>query len=151
VLKSVQGMGMRDIVARAKDSAYPPEDPWTAIPCGEPIVWDRSLSAAPGVTNKDKVMFPKDGYTKTDVVGYYAEIAEAILPYMKDRAIVCQRWPDGIDDFTWYQHRVPPRAPDYLKAVWIEGNRRIVIENANALLWMVNQAALTFHGWASRV
>src|SRR5262249_5927709 len=53
-------------------------------------------------------------------------------------------------DFTWYQHRMPPRAPDYLRAVWIEGNRRIVIENKDALLWMVNQAALTFHGWASR-
>lgn len=151
VLKSVREMGMRGIVARAKDSVYPPEDPWIAIPCGDPIVWERSLSATPGVTNKDKVMFPKDGFTKTDVVAYYADIAETMLPYMKDRAIVCQRWPDGIDDFTWYQHRVPPRAPDYLKAVWIEGNRRIVIENSNALLWMVNQAALTFHGWASRV
>jgi bifunctional non-homologous end joining protein LigD len=70
---------------------------------------------------------------------------------MKDRAIVCQRGPDGIDDFTWYQHRVPPRAPDYLKAVWVEGNRRILIENPEALLWMANQAALTFHGFASRL
>ena len=151
VIESVRGMGMRGVIARAPDSIYPPEEPWTAIACGEPIVFDRSLSAAPAVTNKDKVLFPKDGFTKTDVSNYYADIAETMLPYMHQRAIICQRWPDGIDDFTWYQHRVPPRAPDYLKAVWIEGNRRIVIENANALLWMVNQAALTFHGWASRV
>lgn len=45
---------------------------------------------------------------------------------------------------------MPPRAPDYLRAVWIEGNRRVVIETREGLAWMVNQAALTFHGWASR-
>jgi bifunctional non-homologous end joining protein LigD len=65
--------------------------------------------------------------------------------------VVGQRWPDGIDDFTWYQHRVPPRAPDYVKSVRIEGDRRLLVENADALAWMVNQAVLTFHGWASRV
>jgi len=70
---------------------------------------------------------------------------------MADRPIVAQRWPDGIDEFTWYQHRVPPRAPDYLRPVMIEGNRRIVIRSSDALLWMVNQAALTFHGWSTRV
>ncbi len=70
---------------------------------------------------------------------------------MAGRPIVAQRWPDGIDDFTWFQHRVPPRAPDYLKSVRIEADRRILIDSEDALLWMVNQAALTFHGWASRV
>jgi bifunctional non-homologous end joining protein LigD len=74
-----------------------------------------------------------------------------LLPLMKDRPIVCQRWPDGVDEFTWYQHRLPPNAPDYVRGVFIEGNRRIVIENAEALGWMANQAALTFHGWASRL
>jgi bifunctional non-homologous end joining protein LigD len=70
---------------------------------------------------------------------------------MKDRPIVGQRWPDGIDEFTWYQHRMPPRAPDYLRVVWIDGNRRICIENREALLWLANQAVLTFHAWSSRV
>jgi bifunctional non-homologous end joining protein LigD len=64
---------------------------------------------------------------------------------------VIQRWPDGIDDFDWYQHRMPPRAPDYLRAAWVDGVRRIVIENADALLWMVNQAGLTYHVFASRL
>src|SRR5207253_440056 len=50
-----------------------------------------------------------------------------------------------------YQHRVPPRAPDYMRAAWVEGVRRIVLENADALLWMVNQAGLTYHVFASRL
>ena len=74
-----------------------------------------------------------------------------MLPHLRDRSIVAQRWPDGIDEFTWYQHRVPPNAPDYLPGVWIEGNRRILLPDRGALLWMVNQAALTLHGWSSRV
>lgn len=152
VLRSVKENHMRGVVARAPASKYPPEEGWSCVACGDDAIeWERSLSAPPKVSNADKVLYPRDGFTKTDIVRFYDSISDAMLPYMKDRAAVCQRWPDGIDDFTWFQHRMPPRAPDYLRAVWIEGNRRIVIENKDSLLWMVNQAALTFHGWSSRV
>ena len=82
---------------------------------------------------------------------YYRDVAPVMLPYLIDRPVVIQRWPDGIDDFDWYQHRVPPRAPDYLRAAWVDGVRRMVIENGDALLWMVNQAGLTYHGFGSRL
>jgi bifunctional non-homologous end joining protein LigD len=78
-------------------------------------------------------------------------MSDVLLPLLAERPVVCQRWPDGIDEFTWYQHRIPPRAPDYLRGVWIEGNHRILLSNKESLLWMVNQAALTLHGWSSRV
>lgn len=115
------------------------------------IELDRPLSAAPRVTNSTKVLFPRDGLTKEDIVGYYRDVAPVLLPYLRARPVVAQRWPDGIDAFTWYQHRVPPRAPDYLKAINIDGNRRLLLHSPEALLWMVNQAAITFHGWSSRV
>lgn len=117
----------------------------------EPVPLNRPLSASPRVTNNTKVLFPRDGFTKEDLVGWYRDVAPVLLAHMRGRPVVAQRWPDGIDDFTWFQHRAPPRAPDYLKSVRIEGDRRILIDNEDALLWMVNQAALTFHGWASRV
>jgi DNA ligase D-like protein (predicted polymerase) len=151
VLQSVKKMGVRGIVARDQESVYPPKEAWRCVASAGPIVWDRSLSAPPAVTNSDKVLYPRDGITKADIVAYYTDIAEPLLRLMRDRPVVCQRWPDGIDDFTWYQHRMPPRAPDYLRAVWIEQNRRVVIESSEGLAWMVNQAALTFHGWSSRV
>jgi bifunctional non-homologous end joining protein LigD len=155
VLAALRGHGVRGLVARAVDAPSPPPDdaPWISIAAepAAPITWLRSLSPPPPLTNAAKVLYPRDGITKTDVVAYYADIAPVLLAHLRDRPVVCQRWPDGIDDFTWYQHRVPPRAPDYLRAVWIDGVRRLVLDNPDALLWMVNQAALTYHGFGSRV
>nr|MBA3538305.1 DNA ligase [Deltaproteobacteria bacterium] len=113
--------------------------------------WQRSLSPPPPLSNADKVLYPRDGITKTDIAGYYRDVAPVLIAHLMDRPVVCQRWVDGIDEFDWYQHRMPPRAPDYLRAAWVDGVRRIVIENGDALLWMVNQATLTFHGFTSRL
>jgi DNA ligase D-like protein (predicted polymerase) len=154
LLEATRRNGVPGLFARPADAAYPaPDEPaFLAIASGEtPLSWARSLSPPPVVTNEKKVMFPRDGLTKKEVSAYYEHVAAAMLPLLADRPIVAQRWPDGIDEFTWYQHRVPPRAPDYVRGVWIEGNHRIVLPTKDALLWMVNQAAITIHGWASRV
>lgn len=149
----VAELGLPGIWVRARASRHPPEEgEWLAISAtAEPIPASRPLSPPARVTNADKVMYPRDRITKADVSAYYADVADVLLDVMRDRPTIGQRWPDGIDDFTWYQHRVPPRAPDYLKPVFIDGDRRIVIRSKDALLWLVNQAALTFHGWTSRV
>lgn len=150
--QSLARLSVPGFVARRRDQPHPPEHPAFVVSSnGDEVRWDRSLSAPGKVSNAKKVLYPRDGFTKTDISQYYAEIAPTLLAYLADRPIVAQRWPDGIDDFTWYQHRVPPRAPDYVRAVFIEGNRRIVLPNRDALLWMVNLAALTLHGWASRI
>ena len=153
VLEAARSIGARGIVARDRSAPYPRDARgWHAVPCaGSALAFDRSLSPPPAVTNADKVLYPRDGITKREIVAYYGEIASVLLPYLALRPLVCQRWPDGIDGFTWYQHRMPPRAPDYLRAVRIEEDRRIVVEDARGLAWLANQAALTFHGWASRV
>jgi DNA ligase D-like protein (predicted polymerase) len=146
VRASLRALGLPGLVARRGDATLvlPTDD-------DEPLALGRSLSSAPRVTNHGKVLFPRDGLTKEDLVGWYRDVAPTLLRHMVGRPIVAQRWPDGIDDFTWFQHRAPPKAPDYLKSVRIDGDRRLLIDNEDALLWMVNQAALTFHGWASRV
>jgi bifunctional non-homologous end joining protein LigD len=154
ILEATRQNGVPGVFARPEDGPYPsPDDPpWIVVPHGEaPRSWARSLSPPPVVTNETKILYPRDGFTKKDVVAYYETIADVMLPLLQERPVVAQRWPDGIDEFTWYQHRIPPRAPDYLRGVWIEGNHRILLTNRDALLWMVNQAALTIHGWASRV
>ncbi len=154
---SLAKLGVPGLWLRSQASAWPPEeDEWLAVSSTDESVevpgdGERTLSPSPRVTNAEKVLYPRDGFTKTDIVAYYTTVAPLMLRHMRDRPIVAQRWPDGIDDFTWYQHRVPPRAPDYLQPVMIEGNRRIVLHSQDALLWMVNQAALTLHGWSTRV
>ncbi|MBA2539897.1 MAG: hypothetical protein H0V17_09705 [Deltaproteobacteria bacterium] len=150
VLEAVGKLGIRGVVARALAGDYTAK--WHAYSTGDsPIDWQRSLSPPPPLSNADKVLYPRDGIAKKDLVAFYRDLAPVMIPYLMDRPCVIQRWPDGIDEFDWYQHRMPPRAPDYLRAAWVDGVRRIVIENADALLWMVNQAGLTYHVFASRL
>jgi DNA ligase D-like protein (predicted polymerase) len=153
VRASVAKMALPGLLVRRRSATYPmrPGDAWVLSATTAELPGERSLSPPPKTTNADKVLYPRDGLTKSDIVAYYKDIAPLLLAHLRDRPIVAQRWPDGIDEFTWYQHRVPPRAPDYLKPVLIEGDRRIVVRSTDALLWLVNQAALTFHGWSSRV
>jgi DNA ligase D-like protein (predicted polymerase) len=150
VLVAADKLGLRGVVARRLDHAY--DGAWHAYSTNdEPIDWRRALSPPPPLSNPDKVLYPRDGITKKEIVAYYGDIAPLILRYLLDRPVVIQRWVDGIDEFDWYQHRVPPRAPDYLRAAWVDGVRRCVIENGDALLWMANQAGLTYHGFGSRL
>jgi bifunctional non-homologous end joining protein LigD len=138
------------VVARPLDGDY--TSAWRTHSTGDVAIdWRRSMSPPPPLSNADKVLYPRDAICKRDIVGYYRDVAPMMLKYLLDRPVVIQRWPDGIDDFDWYQHRVPPRAPDYLRAAWVDGVRRMVIENGDALLWMVNQAGLTYHTFGSRL
>jgi len=150
VVASVAPLGIRGVVVREADAPY--DTSWQAVSAsGEPIDWRRSLSPPPPLSNADKVLYPRDGVCKRDIAAYYRDVASAIIPHLLDRPVVVQRWPDGIDEFDWYQHRMPPKAPDYLRAAWVDGVRRIVIENGDGLLWMANQAGLVYHGFASRL
>ncbi len=152
LLGAVGALGIRGLVVRDRDAAYGVGD-WMGIPAVADgrIDWRRSLSPPPPLSNADKVLYPRDGITKQEIVGYYRDVAPLLIPHMMDRPVVTQRWVDGIDELDWYQHRMPPRAPDYLRAAWVDGVRRVVIENGDALLWMVNQAGLTYHGFTSRL
>lgn len=151
-LAAARGAGLLAVVARDRAAGHGAASASVLIDGGA-LQGPRAknhLSPSPHVTNKTKLMYPRDGYSKADVFEYYRTVAPLLLAHMKDHPVVAQRWPDGIDDFTWYQHRVPPRAPDYLQAIMVERVRRIMVDNEDALLWLVNQAALTFHGFASR-
>lgn len=147
VLSASAALGIPSVLVRSLQGSY--GDPWRVH--GAPLGAARSLSPPPPLTNPEKVLYPQDGICKRDVVDYYRALAPTMLRYMIDRPVVIQRWPDGILEFDWYQHRVPPRAPDYLRPAWVDGVRRIVIENTEALLWMVNQAGLSYHLFASRL
>ncbi|MEO8700095.1 MAG: non-homologous end-joining DNA ligase [Kofleriaceae bacterium] len=150
ILAAVAGLGFRGVTARPLAAEY--TGTWAAYSTTDaPVDWHRSLSAPPPLSNADKVLYPRDNICKRELVAFYRDIAPVLVRYLMDRPVVIQRWPDGIDEFDWYQHRMPPRAPDYLRAAWIDGVRRIVIENTDALLWMVNQAGLTYHVFASRL
>ena len=68
-------------------------------------------------SNLDKVLWPRDGYTKGDLIDYYRSVAEVIVPYLKERPLTLQRYPDGIDKFSFFEKRLPKGVPDWVARV----------------------------------
>ena len=89
-------------------------------------------------SNEDKVLFPKDGLTKSDLMDYYERVAEWMLPHVKDRALVMHRFPDGIDDKDFYHKQAPDYFPKWIHTTTVkkEGGRQdmVVCENTPTLV-----------------
>ncbi|HYB99920.1 MAG TPA: non-homologous end-joining DNA ligase [Candidatus Limnocylindrales bacterium] len=106
------------------------------------------------VSNLDKVLFPDDGITKGDILDYYDAICGWMLPHLKNRPLVLQRYPDGIARFGFYQKQASEHFPDWIGTVRVKkegGWQDLVVCNDRAtLLYLANQAALTLHPWLSR-
>jgi bifunctional non-homologous end joining protein LigD len=108
-------------------------------------------------SNLGKVLFPRDGYTKGDVIDYYRGVAPVILPHLRDRPLTLQRYPDGIDGITFFEKKVPLGAPDWVERVTTtsaEAGKKVtyVICNDEATLaYLANLASIVLHVWTSRV
>ena len=63
------------------------------------------------VSNLDKVLYPKTGFTKGQVIDYYIRIAPVLLPHLKNRPITLKRYPDGVDGFFFYEKQCPSHRP----------------------------------------
>lgn len=106
------------------------------------------------VSHPKKVLFPELGITKGDVVAYYERIADRMLPYMKDRPLTLQRFPEGIHQPGFYQKHAQPHYPDYLERVSVktrEGRAEEILCNSKkSLLYLANLSVICFHTWCSR-
>jgi bifunctional non-homologous end joining protein LigD len=123
------------------------EDPGALPPPPVPDV----PAELPKLSHPTKVLYPRDGITKADILRYYLSVAPVLLPHLAGRPLTLQRWPDGIDDEEWYQHRAPYPLPPFVRTFVIEKRRRVIVDNVETLAWLVNLAALTLHGWSCRV
>jgi bifunctional non-homologous end joining protein LigD len=108
-------------------------------------------------SNLDKALWPRDGYTKGDLIDYYRSVAGAILPYLKDRPLTLQRYPDGIDGFSFFEKHLPKGIPDWVARVTAssaEGGKKVtyvVCNDEPALAYVANLASIVLHAWTSRV
>ena len=106
--------------------------------------------------NLDKPFFP-DGYTKGDLIAYYATVAPVLLPHLRHRAIVMARFPDGAEGGFFYEKRAPQHKPPWLPTapLWSEQIGEeiefVTAPDLESLLWMVNMGAIEIHPWLSRV
>jgi bifunctional non-homologous end joining protein LigD len=103
------------------------------------------------VSNLDKVLYPKVGFTKGQVIDYYIKIAPVLLPHLKDRPLTMKRYPNGVDGEFFYEKNCPTHRPKWVKTakVWSEGNNRMMdyclAQDLPTLVWAANLADLELH------
>ena len=109
------------------------------------------------ITNAGKVFWPEEGYTKADLVAYYERVASWLLPYLRDRALVLARYPDGIEGKSFFQKDAPEWTPEWIRRERIpaRGVERdidyFVVDDVEALRYVANTGTIPLHLWASRV
>jgi bifunctional non-homologous end joining protein LigD len=114
---------------------------------------DRSLR----LSNVDKTFFTDAGYTKGDLLQYYASVAPLLLPHLADRAIVMARFPDGAEGDWFYEKEAPSHKPVWLPTAPIYSSVReapinfVTAPDLESLLWIVNMGAIEIHPWLSRI
>ncbi len=108
------------------------------------------------LSNLDKVLFPEPGFTKRDLIRYYATIAPTMLPYLRGRALNLWRWPDGVTGHSFWQKEIPSYAPpwierwEYPEARSSESHTYIVANQVATMAWLANHATIDMHPWTSR-
>ncbi len=118
----------------------------------ELIVEDRKIQ----VSNLDKVLYPKAGFTKGHVIDYYIRIAPVLLPHLQGRPLTMKRYPDGVEGEFFYEKNCPSHRPKWVKTakVWSESNNRMMnyclAQDLPTLVWAANLADLELHTSLSR-
>jgi bifunctional non-homologous end joining protein LigD len=106
------------------------------------------------VSNLDKVLYPETGFTKGEVIDYYARVADALLPHLRARPISFKRYPDGVDGEGFFAKNAPRGTPEWVRTVRLpvpgsSKNREtidyVVIDDLPTLMWAANLAALELH------
>lgn len=109
------------------------------------------------ISNLDKVLFPRTGTTKGEVLHYYAQVAPTLLPHLADRAVTRIRWPHGVEGQSFFEKNVPQGTPSWVRTVSVpttgsrgssrHGDRLVfpVVDDLATLTWLVNLAALELH------
>src|SRR5947199_3528958 len=103
------------------------------------------------VSNLNKVLYPKAGFTKGQVIDYYIRIAPVLLPHLKDRPLTMKRYPNGVDKEFFYEKNCPAHRPSWVKTakVWSHGNQRdmhyCMVQDLPTLVWAANLADLELH------
>jgi bifunctional non-homologous end joining protein LigD len=107
------------------------------------------------LTNLDKVFFPGAGLTKRDLLQYYADVAPALLPHLRDRAMVMKRYPNGIRGKWFFMKRAPTPRPEWIETCEIMHKSRNliafpIVQDLASLLWIINLGCIDLNPWYGR-
>ena len=103
------------------------------------------------LSNLDKLMYPKAGFTKGDLIDYYVRIAAVLLPHLHDRPLTLKRYPDGVEGKHFYEKQCPSHRPDWVQTatVWSRHNKKNIdfclVNDLPTLVWAANLADIELH------
>jgi bifunctional non-homologous end joining protein LigD len=103
------------------------------------------------LTNLDKVLYPKAGFTKGQVVDYYARIAPVMIPHLAGRPLTLKRYPNGVDEMFFFEKNATKHRPDWVKTapIYSHGNDRdvnyILANDLPTIVWVANLAGIELH------
>ncbi len=118
----------------------------------EPVDMERPLL----LSNLEKVFFPDEGYTKGDLIQYYASVAPILLSHLAGRPISMSRYPDGIEGPSFYEKRAPGHQPKWMRTAPVPSDSQggsiefLLAENREALMWFANMGCVETHPFHSR-
>lgn len=102
------------------------------------------------LTNLDKVLYPETGFTKAEVIDYYARIAPTMVRHTEGRCVTFRRWPDGVDGPDFFEKNCPKHRPNWVQTAVGPGRSRgevryCRLDEPAAFVWAANLAALELH------
>ena len=103
------------------------------------------------LTNLEKVLYPDTGFTKGQMIDYYARIAPVLIPQLAGRPLTLKRYPEGVEKEFFFEKNATQYRPEWVQTapIWSEGNRRTVnyllADDLPTLLWIANLASLELH------
>lgn len=105
-------------------------------------------------THPERVLFPDEGITKSDIVEYYRRVAPVMVRHLRGRPLMLERYPEGIAGPSFYQKEASAHFPAWVHRVEVpkEGGTvtHVVCDDEETLVYLANQGCLTFHAWLSR-
>jgi bifunctional non-homologous end joining protein LigD len=165
-------LALRPDMSPEQCRAAPPDEVVESIsdaeePVPVPVPVPMTSDAAPvgpaapriSITNRNKVFWPDDGFTKGDLCDYYAAVADRMLPFLDDRPVVLVRYPDGIAGKSFYQWNVPAGTPGWIRTLELpdrhdpqgEGGKHVfLLDSIDALLYIANLGCIPLHVLAAR-
>ncbi len=108
-------------------------------------------------SNQDKIFWPEEGYTKGDLIEYYRDVSEWLLPYVRNRPVVMTRYPDGIDGKSFFQKDAPVWVPEWVRTekVWSPDSGKetnyFIGDDVETILYVANMGSIPLHVWSSRL
>jgi bifunctional non-homologous end joining protein LigD len=110
------------------------------------------------LSNEAKVLFPRDGITKGDLIAYYRTVAPYLVRYLKARPLSVERYPDGLDGESWWEKHTPKGMPEWVRTVTVKSSTDahkpidfIVCDDEATLVYVANLAAIVLHVWHSHL